>query len=185
MTSFKIIGHRMHNWEWKFYKAKWLRLKLVFPPILVVNWVSSCLSFFLSASTACYVHDIFNAPTWTTTIISLKPCALHAETSFHTNFGGNLCFILCFFFPERLHCLLHDIFNAPTWTTTIISLKPCALYAEFQHFILRFSNISLLLQILYINSLRPCVRLSVCDHWTQRKVTVDAEKSDGKKIRRP
>jgi hypothetical protein len=48
------------------------------------------------------------------------------------------------------------------------------------------------------------VRLSVCDHWTQRKVTgkrkvtvdaeksdgkkksdVDAEKSDGKKIRRP
>jgi hypothetical protein len=22
---------------------------------------------------------------------------------------------------------------------------------------------------------------SVCDHWTQRKVTVDAEKSDGKK----
>jgi hypothetical protein len=26
---------------------------------------------------------------------------------------------------------------------------------------------------------------SVCDHWMQRKVTVDAEKSDGKKIRRP
>jgi hypothetical protein len=32
---------------------------------------------------------------------------------------------------------------------------------------------------------------SVCDHWTQRKVTgkrkvtVDVEKSDGKKIRRP
>jgi hypothetical protein len=25
------------------------------------------------------------------------------------------------------------------------------------------------------------VRLSVCDHWTQRKVTLDAEKSDGKK----
>jgi hypothetical protein len=74
--------------------------------------------------------------------------------------------------------------------------------------------------ILYINSLRACVRpsvtrrfrvlirrrnrpgqsdsengirpgqsdsvcASVCDHWTQRKVTVDAEKSDGKKIRRP
>jgi hypothetical protein len=55
---------------------------------------------------------------------------------------------LCFFFPERLHSLLLDIFNAPTWTTTIISLKPCALYAEFQHFILRFSKISLLLQIL-------------------------------------
>jgi hypothetical protein len=26
--------------------------KLVFPPILVISWVSSCLSFFLSASTA-------------------------------------------------------------------------------------------------------------------------------------
>ncbi len=39
--------------------------------------------------------------------------------------------------------------------------------------------------ILYINSLSPSVRLSVCDHWTQRKVTVDVEKSDGKKIRRP
>jgi len=36
-------------------------------------------------------------------------------------------------------------------------------------------------RILYINSLSACVY----DHWTQRKVTVDAEKSDGKKIRRP
>ncbi len=27
------------------------------------------------------------------------------------------------------------------------------------------------------------MRASVCDHWTQRKVTVDAEKSDGKKIK--
>jgi hypothetical protein len=25
----------------------------------------------------------------------------------------------------------------------------------------------------------------VCDHWTQRKVTVDVKKSDRKKIRRP
>jgi len=29
------------------------------------------------------------------------------------------------------------------------------------------------------NEIRP-VRLSVCDHWTHRKVTVDVEKSDGK-----
>ncbi len=106
------------------------------------------LSFFFPERLHCFLHDIFNAPTWTTTIISLKPCALYAETSFPTNFGGKLGFILCFFFPERLHSLLLDIFNAPTWTTTIISLKPCALYAEFQHFILRFSKISLLLQIL-------------------------------------
>ncbi len=36
------------------------------------------------------------------------------------------------------------IFTAPTCTTTIISLKPCALNADFQHFILRFNKISLL-----------------------------------------
>jgi hypothetical protein len=29
-------------------------------------------------------------------------------------------------------------FTAPNCTTTIISLEPCALNAEFQHFILRF-----------------------------------------------
>ncbi len=65
--------------------------KLVFPPILVVNWVSSPLSFFMSA---------FTAATY--------------------------------------------IFTAPTCTTTIIILKPCALNVEFQHFILRFNKISLL-----------------------------------------
>ncbi len=32
----------------------------------------------------------------------------------------------------------------PTCTTTTITLKPCALNAEFQHFILRFNKISLL-----------------------------------------
>jgi hypothetical protein len=35
------------------------------------------------------------------------------------------------------------LFTAPTCTTTIITLKPCALNAEFQHFILRFNKISL------------------------------------------
>jgi hypothetical protein len=49
----------------------------LFPPILVVNWVSSSLSFFLSASTA--VIYFFTAPTYTTTIITLEPCALNAE----------------------------------------------------------------------------------------------------------
>jgi len=42
--------------------------------ILVVNWVSSCLSFFLSASTAAATY-IFTAPNCTTTIISLELCA--------------------------------------------------------------------------------------------------------------
>jgi hypothetical protein len=52
-------------------------VKLRKPSILVVNWVSSCLSFFLSASTA--VTYIFTAPARTTTIITLEPCALNAE----------------------------------------------------------------------------------------------------------
>ncbi len=48
-----------------------------FPPILVVNWVPSCLSFSLSASiVATY---IFTAPTCTTLTITLEPCGLNAE----------------------------------------------------------------------------------------------------------
>jgi hypothetical protein len=66
-------------------------MKLRKPSILVGNWVSSCLSFFLSASTAAAY-----------------------------------------------------IFTAPNCITTLISLGPCALNAEFQHFILRFSKMSLL-----------------------------------------
>jgi len=42
------------------------------------------------------------------------------------------------------------IFTAPSCTTTTITLEPCALNAEFQHFIPRS-------YILYINSLRPSV----------------------------
>ncbi len=37
-----------------------------------------------------------------------------------------------------------DIFTAPTCTTTIITLQPCALNAEFQHVISRFDQVSLL-----------------------------------------
>jgi hypothetical protein len=47
------------------------------PSILVVNWVSSCLSFFLSASTA--ATYIFTAPNYATTVINLGNCALNAE----------------------------------------------------------------------------------------------------------
>jgi hypothetical protein len=52
-------------------------MKLRKPSIYVVNWVSACLSFFLSASTA--ATYIFTAPNCTTTIINLEPCALNAE----------------------------------------------------------------------------------------------------------
>ncbi len=54
-------------------------MKLRKPSVLAVNWVSSCLSFFLSASTAAATTYIFTAPNCTTTIISLEPCALNAE----------------------------------------------------------------------------------------------------------
>jgi predicted naringenin-chalcone synthase len=36
------------------------------------------------------------------------------------------------------------IFSAPTCNAIIISLEPCALNADFQHFISRFNKISLL-----------------------------------------
>ncbi len=52
-------------------------LKFRKPSILVVHWVSSCLSFFLSASTA--ATYIFTALTCTISIISLEPCALNGE----------------------------------------------------------------------------------------------------------
>jgi hypothetical protein len=70
-SQFQQIGHQTRNWEWKFYKMKEVGSKqLVFPPILVVNWVSFCVSFFLSACTAATYN--FTAPTCTTTIITLE-----------------------------------------------------------------------------------------------------------------
>jgi hypothetical protein len=41
------------------------------------------------------------------------------QTSFSTNFGGTLSFILCFSFATY-------IFTTPTCTTTIVTLHPCA-----------------------------------------------------------
>jgi len=60
-------------------QSKILGLKLVFSSTLVLNWVSSSLSFFLSAYLHCCNIYIFTAPTCTTTIITLEPCALNAE----------------------------------------------------------------------------------------------------------
>jgi hypothetical protein len=39
------------------------------------------------------------------------------------------------------------IFTAPSCTTAIIALEPCALYAKFQHFILRSNKNFLTLRI--------------------------------------
>ncbi len=62
------------------------------------------------------------------------------------NIRGKLSFVPSFLFPERLHCCcISYLFTAPTRRTTIITLQPCALNAEFQHFsVLRFNKISLL-----------------------------------------
>jgi len=66
------------------------------------------------------------------------------QTSFPTNIGAKLSFVPSFLFPERLQSAATYLFTAPTCTTTIITLQPCALNAEFQHFILRFNKIFLL-----------------------------------------
>jgi hypothetical protein len=57
----------------------------------------------------------------------------------HEFFCGKLSFILfdqSFLFPEQpAHLLV--FFNAPACTTTLITLEPCALNAEFLHSIPR------------------------------------------------
>jgi hypothetical protein len=62
------------------------------------------------------------------------------RTSFSTNSGGKLSFILSLLFLSASTAAT-DIFTAPTCT---ITLEPCAINAEFQHFILRVNKISLL-----------------------------------------
>jgi len=89
-----LVIHRVRlkkNLAKRYISIQW-GMKLLKLSILVVNGVSSCLFFFLSASTAAAAY----------------------------------------------------IFSALNCTTTIISLGPRALSAEFQHFILRFNKMSLL-----------------------------------------
>jgi len=63
------------------------------PSILMVNWVSYCLSFFLSASTA--ATYIFTALNCTTTVTSRKPRALNAKFQ-HFVVRFNKMFLLCY-----------------------------------------------------------------------------------------
>jgi hypothetical protein len=60
------------------------------------------------------------------------------------NFGSKLSFISCLSFFLSASTAATYIFTAPTCTTTTINLDPCALNDEFQHFILRFNEMSLL-----------------------------------------
>ncbi len=74
------------------------------------------------------------------TYLEIQNRITETQTSLSINFGGKLSFILSFFFPKHLHCCyiyfhcsyLYNYYNT------------CALYAEFQHFILRFNKNSLL-----------------------------------------
>ncbi len=53
------------------------------------------------------------------------------------HFGGKLSFILSFSLCQNA--------STPTCTSIIITLKPCAFNVQFQHFILRFDKVYLLL----------------------------------------
>jgi hypothetical protein len=94
ISKVSLVIHRVRllkkNLAKRYISIQW-GMKLLKLSILVVNGVSSCLFFFLSASTAAAY-----------------------------------------------------IFSALNCTTTIISLGPRPLSAEFQHFILRFNKMSLL-----------------------------------------
>ncbi len=59
----------------------------------MVNWVSSLLSFFLLSTYAATTY-IFTAPTCTSTIIILEPCALNAEFQ-HFILRFHKIFVLC------------------------------------------------------------------------------------------
>jgi len=61
------------------------------------------------------------------------------QSSFFTNFSDKRSFSLSYLFRERLHCC-SIYFHCPSCTITIIRLEPCALNAQFQHFILRFDR---------------------------------------------
>ncbi len=70
------------------------------------------------------------------------------QTSISTKFWWETEFHPVFPFPFLSACTAaRDIFTALTCTATIITLEPCALNAEFQHFIPRFNKNFLSLQI--------------------------------------
>ncbi len=69
-------------------------------------------------------------------------CLTRTQTSLSTNFGGKLSFILPFLFSWAPPLLLHIFSVLRNVLTIVITLEPCALNAEFQHFILRFNKTS-------------------------------------------
>ncbi len=139
-----------------------LHASLIFPWTTSYNYISKhasfshsdlivvCLCFLLSIGVICKVtrlagengriigHQTCN---WEWKFLQSKISG--TQTSFSTNFGGQLSFICLSCFLSASIAATY-IFSAPSCTTTIITLEPCALNAKFQHFILRFNKISLL-----------------------------------------
>jgi hypothetical protein len=83
-VSFGLTGHQTCNWEWKFYKTKYLWHSLVHQAIFggKVSFILSFL-FFLSASTAATCN--FTAPSCTTYYnYSWTLCIKCWVSAFHT-----------------------------------------------------------------------------------------------------
>jgi len=72
------------------------------------------------------------------------------QTEFSINFGGKLSEFHPVFPSSSAPPLVRHIFSLPSCPTTIITLEPWALNAEFQHLILRFNKISLPFITLFI-----------------------------------
>ncbi len=67
-------------------------MKLKKPSILVVNWISSGLFFFLNSSIT--IVYIFIVPTYTTTKITLEPCVMNVKIQ-HFILRFNKISLLC------------------------------------------------------------------------------------------
>jgi hypothetical protein len=76
------------------------------------------------------MHKVSPLEETTSFSISIIRYQTGTKTSFSANFGDKLSFILSFLFPERLHC--NATYMLQTCTTTMITLEPCALNAEFR-----------------------------------------------------
>ncbi len=101
------FGHHTHGEIKKKKPAKkcisiQLGMKLRKPSILVLlNWVSSCRSFFLSAASTTDATSIFTAPICTTTIISLEACLRTALVSGISYWDLMKCLLLCGYHWKR------------------------------------------------------------------------------------
>ncbi len=93
-------------------------VSFLFSPLFPFSWAPPLLLHIFSGETQKCTHSLC----WT---------------------GVSSCFDPCFLFPERLHCC-HIYFHCSYPYNYYNYPEPCALNAEFQHYIHRFNKISLL-----------------------------------------